>query len=169
MEKTLASQLIEAAAVLLCGMGLGLVYQTLSCIRARHGRLASALCDVMFCLIAAASLFLMGMGPGGGELRLYMPAAAAGGAAVYFLLFGSSVRPLLARGLDTLEKMWAAAAPPIGYIGKILVSGLKNLKNIFSRAGKRFTMILSKKTAQQKTAGYAEDSENETQKSKYIY
>ena len=169
MEKTLASQLAEAAAVLLCGMGLGFVYQVLSCVRARRGRLASVICDVSFCLLAAASLFLMGMGPGGGELRLYMPAAAAGGAAMYFLLFGSAARPMLGRGLDTLEKILAAAAPPLGYIRKILASGLKNLKNIFSRARKRFTITLSKKTPQQKAAEYAEDSENEAQKSKYLY
>lgn len=88
-------QLARACVSVLCGAALGLCYDALRLPRLLFpGRLCAAVSDLLFCLGAAAALLSLGLGPGGGQLRLYMCAFA-------FLGFGLwRIGPgrLLARG-----------------------------------------------------------------------
>ena len=94
MENQLQHQILEAAATLLTGFGLGLLYQVLGALRRHCGRPAVAALDVLFCAVFAGALFCLGMGPAGGQLRLYMPLLALGGMAVWGALFGRRTRLL---------------------------------------------------------------------------
>ena len=149
MENPISGQLIEAAATLLTGLALGLVYDVFRVLRERARLLLLPLAlDALFCLLTASALFLRGMGPGRGELRLYMPVVCALGALVYFALFGGAVRASLRRGLDALK---AAAI----FLLRTIKKFFKILKNIFSSIKKWFIMkreILYEKRAARERA-----------------
>ena len=95
MALPVSLQLARACAGVVCGAALGLFYGLLRLPRLLlPGRGTDAACDLVFCLGAAAALFTLGLGPGGGQLRLYMCACAAGG----FALWRAAPDRLLARG-----------------------------------------------------------------------
>ena len=86
MAQPVSGQLARAAAAVLCGAALGLLYSLLRLPRLLLPRRAvTAVCDLLFCLLSALALFTLGLGPGGGQLRLYMCACAAGGFALWRL------------------------------------------------------------------------------------
>ena len=94
MELPIGLQLARACASVVCGAALGLWYDLLRLPRLLFpGRAASAVCDLAFCLGAALALFTLGLGPGGGQLRLYMCACAALG----FFLWRAAPGRLVAR------------------------------------------------------------------------
>ena len=136
----IALQIVEAASTLLAGLGLGAVYEVLGTLRRHCGRVPGAMLDVCFCLLAAWTVFLLGMGPGDGELRGYMPLLAFAGAAVWVYLFGAATRRA-AEYLLRLARRWAdfLLRPAQKILLRLKKSG-KNLKNIFSRLNKRFTI-----------------------------
>ncbi len=112
-------QLARACAAVVCGAALGLWYDLLRLPRLLlRARLVSAAFDLVFCLGAALALFTLGLGPGGGQLRLYMCACALLG----FLLWRAAPGRLLAQGearLAALLRRW----------GRSCRNGLKNRKN----------------------------------------
>ena len=175
MENPLDTQLLIAAATVLTGVSLGFVYDIFRVIRQRSGKTAAAvICDVLFCAVTAAVLFLLGMGPGGGDMRLYMPAAAAGGAAIYFLIFGATVRQALNAAADVLAKILAVIAIPVKKVLNLIKKCEKYFKNIFSRIEKWFTIIHNNATiaASERKGGVSACAEGETyeiQKGKFIY
>ena len=88
-------QLAHACLSVVCGAALGLYYELLRLPRLLFpGRGTDAACDIAFCLGAAAALYTLGLGPGGGQLRLYACACAAVG----FALWRAAPGRLLARG-----------------------------------------------------------------------
>ena len=87
MAAPVSAQLQTIAAVLLAGLALGALYDALAVLRSGVGAVIGACADVLFCLCFAAALFLLGMGPGGGTLRLYMPPLTLGGMALWHALF----------------------------------------------------------------------------------
>lgn len=154
--------------MLLAGVALGALYHFLTCVRRKHAS-ATVLCDILFCCCAAAALFLLGMGPGGGELRFYMPAAVLGGAVAYYVCFSSAAGDAFMSFLDTLGKMCALVKFPLGYIGKILSRGIKNFKNIFSIARKRITIAVIAGLKPGRGTKHSKDTGNEAEKGKYLY
>ena len=132
MENPISGQILQAAATLLAGIVLGLIYDVLRVIRTRSGALAvSLLADLLFCLMAGAALFLLGMGPGGGELRLYMPAAAMAGALLYLWFFGPCTRRIVRLTLDGLRRAVTVLLFPLRKICMAVKKGWEISKNIF--------------------------------------
>ena len=173
MEQPLSVQLLRPAAAFLTGCGLGMLYQLLGFVRRRLGGAAAFLCDAVFCAAAGLALFLLGMGPGQGSLRLSTIAAAAAGAAAYFALAARTVSPAMERALSLLHKAARLAAAPICSVYKILRAAAKNLKNIFSRLEKRITIAGNRRCSKHECStdkeSAAEENADEIQKVKHIY
>ena len=73
MDIKLSTQLAQAAISVLWGAGLGLYYDFLRLPRLLFpGRVSTAVCDMFFCFGALLGLFILGLGPGEGQLRLFM-------------------------------------------------------------------------------------------------
>ena len=86
MALPISAQLARFCAGVVCGAALGLWYALLRLPRlVLPGRAVTAAADLLFCLGAACALFTLGLGPGGGQLRLYMCAAAGLGFALFSL------------------------------------------------------------------------------------
>lgn len=174
MQYPVSVQLMEAAAAVLTGAALGIVYELFRCIRLHSTRIGAALADILFCLLAAWSLFLLGMGPGRGNLRLYMPAAALGSAALSSMLFGGAVRAAFEAAARIVSAVAGVFLKPWRMIAGQLKKFGKKFKNIFSRAEKRFTIMMYKFIISTGIKGRGsraapEDDTNEVQEIQHIY
>ena len=84
------------------GAVLGLIYDLLGVLRSLGGRLWGGVLDALFCLTAACAVFLFVMA-GDGEMRLFVPAGALGGAVLALYL---AVLPYVSGpALDLLERL----------------------------------------------------------------
>lgn len=177
MELPVSGQLLTLAAAAGSGVGLGVVYDIFRVVRLHGGRIISFLADIIFCICMAAALFLLEMGPGGGEAGVYAMPAAMGGAAVYFAFLSRFMLGFLlpfGRAVPfAVEKMMKGKKILFFLWKKIL----KILKNIFSRIKKGFTINKLKpdeKTTERICAsGTENDSEGkeayEIRKGKCVY
>ena len=89
---------LRAAAL---GPVLGLVYDLFRTLRTLGGKLWGGILDVLFCLIAAASLFFFVMA-GNGEMRIFVVLGAAGGMLLFLCLAGPLLRPVWRFWLELL-------------------------------------------------------------------
>ena len=121
---------MEAAATFLGGLGLGLLYEIFGELRSRTGRLAGAALDVLFCILFAWALFLLGMGPGRGQLRLYMPLLTLLCMALWRKLFGEATRQICGAFLDQMKKL-----------GLILLRPMKKIQKIFKNKQQRLASL----------------------------
>ena len=132
MEQALSAQLLLLAATLLVGLGLGAVYELLRVLRERSGLVFGILLDLHFCCCFAAALFLLGMGPGAGRLRLYMPPLALLGVWLWGRLFGAPERKIVRRALDLGRRALGVLLRPL----RLLLRPLKKIrffcKKVFS-------------------------------------
>ncbi|MBE6989799.1 MAG: hypothetical protein E7426_03525 [Ruminococcaceae bacterium] len=98
MENHVLPQLQLLVLSLLGGAAAAAIYDMLRAIRLRRrdDRLLTHLLDTVYVALAALALAAFGRRPGGGELRLYALLHMALGAALYFLLAASLLRPLWA-------------------------------------------------------------------------
>ena len=113
MDYPIGRQLMEVAAALLWGGGLGLLYDVFRVFR-RLLRL-TAFFDLLFWVAGALWLFTLGLGPGGGKLTLPMLCCAAIGAGLY----------------------WAGPGVPVRWCCDRLTDGIRAaLKRIFRRRKK---------------------------------
>lgn len=89
------------------GAALALLYDLLSALRPLGRRLWGGILDVLFCLAAAAAVFLFVMA-GDGELRVFMTFGIAGGAVLFRCLLSPLLRPVWAfwLGLALLPFRW---------------------------------------------------------------
>ena len=114
MPLPVSLQLSQAGLSLLLGMVLGLWYDLLKALRLRgRRRWLTDLLDLLFWLPAGLLLFVLGMGPGEGQLRIFMVLSTCCGAVLYFCLF--SRRFLVLAGC--FWGLWAT-------LGRILVKPL---------------------------------------------
>ncbi|MBR6654512.1 MAG: spore cortex biosynthesis protein YabQ [Oscillospiraceae bacterium] len=90
-------QLQQATVSLAAGAAAGLVYDFLAVLRKNTGTVGALMMDSLFALLVAAGLFLIGYGPGKGELRLFMLAFLLAGMALYFALMGGRARRIMAK------------------------------------------------------------------------
>ena len=133
----MGAQLAQAAVSVLAGALLGLYYDLLRLPRALlRGSLCTALCDFLFCLGALLGLFTLGLGPGEGELRIFMLLAAAAG----FLLWERSVGHLMQRGTGMLSDLLRKAAKKAASAQKMRAYGKKICKKLFPSAARWFTI-----------------------------
>ena len=92
METAVSVQAAQALTALLLGAAIGLLYDVLRAARRRfRSAAASAAADAVFWLAAAFSAFMYGLEYCGGQTRLFMLLAMAGGAALYFLLLSTPI------------------------------------------------------------------------------
>ncbi|MBR1498001.1 MAG: spore cortex biosynthesis protein YabQ [Oscillospiraceae bacterium] len=168
MEQALGSQGMLLACTLLTGLGLGALYDLLRVIRERVPAAVGVAADALYCLVFAAALFLLGMGPARGEGRLYMPPLALAGAGLWFFFFGSAARRGFRRALDALA---ALLRPPKRLLATLAGAAEKNFKKGFSFAGKSFTIALARgyDKLRIRTPGRAEESNDEAQPFQHTY
>lgn len=137
-----STQILQTAAALLLGLGLGFLYDAFRVIRTKCGSvIIAALCDISFWVLAGSALFIMGMGPGRGELRIYYMLVSLAGAGLYFLFFGFFARKLIRCCLRAVAKFFAVLSIPFKKLEKILKKIGFFFKSIFSRLKKWFTII----------------------------
>ena len=132
METNLLFQISELAAAFGAGIILGFVYDVLKVPRHLAGAWGFIF-DILFCLLMAGGLFLLGLALGG-EVDLYMLFAAIGGAAIYWMLFGFFLAPLFG-------KVENFGAKSLLKLKKLIKKLNKNIKNVFSFLQKRFRMV----------------------------
>ena len=142
MEQPLGTQLLLLAATLLTGLGLGAVYDLLRVLRERGGAVLGLLADGAFCCAFALALFLLGMGPAKGTLRLFMPPLALCGAGVWFCLFGAAARRAFRRSLAAGGRLWGLLASPLVRARDFFQI---SCKKVFSFLQKGFTIIKRRK------------------------
>ena len=107
---SIPAQICRLAAALLAGLGLGALYGALAALRRRGGAAVSLLADLFFALVFAASLFLLGMGPGGGEYRLCLPPLTLLGGWIWTALFGRAWNRVC--GGASAPPPWGKSDPP---------------------------------------------------------
>ena len=81
----ISEQLAMFVRAILLGASLGLVYDLFRTLRRLGGRVWGGVLDGTYCVLAVCSLFLFVMA-GDGEMRLFVPAGALGGAVLFFCL-----------------------------------------------------------------------------------
>ena len=122
MELKLSAQLAQAAVSVLAGAGLGLYYDLLRLPRLLlPRRIITVACDFVFCLGALLGLFVLGLGPGGGQLRLFMCLFALGG----FLLWRLAPGRFLQAGEAAFARLLKHSAQIIAPKARIALHKLK--------------------------------------------
>ncbi|HBR07832.1 MAG TPA: hypothetical protein DD735_02915, partial [Clostridiales bacterium] len=73
MDISVTKQAAQAALALMLGVALGLVYDFVKAFRLRlRSGFWTAFLDALYCALSALSLFIFGLAPGEGQLRLFM-------------------------------------------------------------------------------------------------
>lgn len=133
----MGAQFAQAAVSVLAGALLGLYYDLLSLPRALlRGGVSTAICDLLFSLGALLGLFTLGLGPGEGELRIFMLLAAAAG----FLLWELSAGRQIRRGALRLSELLRKGAKNAASAQKMRAYGKKICKKLFPSAARWFTI-----------------------------
>jgi spore cortex biosynthesis protein YabQ len=130
MAVSVSEQLMQAAAALLAGGGLGLLYDVFRALR-RRLRLA-ALVDLLFWLCVAAALFTLGLA-GPGSARLFVLACAGLGAALYFSLLSAPVLAALDFLLGLSGRALRFCLRPLARLRNLLGKRKNFFKNIFKK------------------------------------
>ncbi len=129
--------------MLLTGLALGAVYDLFRQTAKYTLRAVRVLLDLCFCAIVLLALFSLGMGVGQGRLQIWMPFAAALGAAVYFALFGSIFRSALDAAAHLMAKIGRKLLAPVKKLQKTFKKLFSTAKKWFTIIQTRFTIILS--------------------------
>ena len=121
MELPVTAQARELLAALILGAALGLVYDLLRPLR--HGRLSTALTDLLFCLVTTLALLAFLLYAGRGRLRIFAIFGILSGAAVWFLTLSRPLRRLA-------SAVGRTVAAPVRFIGRTLKNILKKSEKI---------------------------------------
>jgi hypothetical protein len=169
MEISIAHQQMEALISLAIGLGTGVFYDFLGIFRRRLKlRIFTYLFDLLFCLVLGCVFFLIGYGPGGGRLRLFMLFFLILGCVLYFLLFSKLFGGFLDLLADLVEWLIHCLLLPFVLIVRLLKKIREILKNIFHYLSKwfniynRVTIPLDKwrKAGKTREEAYCEDEED---------
>ncbi|MCD7853915.1 MAG: hypothetical protein LUG15_08075 [Oscillospiraceae bacterium] len=167
MASPLAFQCALLAATFLTGIALGALYDFLRVLRYGAPAALGLLLDLFFCLAFAAALFLLGMGPGRGSVRLYMPPLLLCGALVWLLLFGAAARAAFRDMLRATRRVLRRAAVPMAkFVRAVKFFGNKR-KKLFSFLQKGFTITGKKEDSPNGTESGAYTDEAETNRYHY--
>lgn len=158
---------------LAAGFGTGILYDFLGVIRRRLKRAVfSYILDLLFCAAVGFIFFVIGYGPGGGKLRLFMLAFIVLGCLLYFLLLSRVIGGFLWHLTDFLLYLVHCLFMPFVWLGRLVKKIEKIIKNIFIYLSKwfiiynRVSVSLSK---WKKSAGDRKEERRETQKGKLVY
>jgi spore cortex biosynthesis protein YabQ len=119
MEVSLHGQLLEFAAALLMGAGMGFVYDCMRIVRGRVPlRIVTAMLDLLFWLTCAAMAFWFAMTFGSGELREFSLLAMGLGIVAYFLLLSVFVRAVGFAVVDGATELIRVLTLPFVFVAK---------------------------------------------------
>lgn len=104
MGVSVGAQTISITASAVLGLGAGLLYDVLRQIRAVSGRIAGILCEVFFCLLCTAALFVLGMAFCGGRLGVWEGAGFLVAFWLYLVGVSPSVTPFFGICRQKAEK-----------------------------------------------------------------
>lgn len=136
MESPVYLQLAQAAAALIMGGAIGLLYDVLKTIRLKTKyKTLAGLIDLLFWLVALISLFALGMTSGGGDIRIFMLVAALCGAVLYMIGPSPAVLEILNFLADLIGRTVRLCLKPMGKIKKE-VQKAKILKKYLSISNK---------------------------------
>ena len=135
MGHPVSEQLALFLRAVALGVALGLVYDVMRALRGLGSKLWGDTLDVLFCLTAAASLFLFTMA-GDGEMRIFVVLGAAGGMVLFLCLAGPLLRPVW--------RFWLSVALfPARLIKKILKKCGRMAKKLFSFGRTRVIIVFN--------------------------
>ena len=166
MGVDILQQLRQAAVSLAAGAAAGLVYDFLAVLRRDTGFVGALLLDSLFAAVMAAGLFLIGYGPGEGELRLFMAAFLFTGMLLYFVLIGGRARRIMAEIYAFLLRVAAILLSPLKKVYIFLKKVQKNIKKAFQKIKKWYTLY-GRTIAPDRNAGESKGERYETQKSRF--
>lgn len=119
MGLSVGEQLYQALSGLVAGGALGVLYDIFRQLRMHMSRAGGGVADAAYALLAGAGLFVLGQGPGGGGIRLFLLSAAACGGALYAQWLSPLTRRALAAGDDLfrrclhgLARLWSQGKKP---------------------------------------------------------
>lgn len=129
MTVTVWEQLRSLAGALLLGLGAGLWYDLLRCLRRRiRSRAFAAVVDLLFWLAVTAALFLWSVAAGNGIVQLSVCAALFLGGVVYFRIFSRWCFPLMSALTGLIARMLHLTGAPV----RGLMHGLERGQKFFS-------------------------------------
>ncbi|MBR6521769.1 MAG: spore cortex biosynthesis protein YabQ [Oscillospiraceae bacterium] len=159
-------QLRQAAVSLAAGAAAGLLYDFLAVLRKDTGFVGALLLDTVFAMIMAAGLFLIGYGPGKGELRLFMGAFLIVGMVLYFAITGGRARRIMAKIYAVLLRGAAILFLPIKKVYIFLKKVKKIAKKAFQKLKKWYTLY-GRTIVPERNAEQGEGERYEAEKSRF--
>lgn len=135
MVQPISEQLALFLRAVALGAALGLVYDLFRVLRTLGGKVWGGLLDALFCLAAAASLFLFVMA-GDGEMRIFVVLGAAGGMLLFLCLAGQMLRPVWRFWLEVFLF-------PARLVRRFLKKSGRKTKKLFSFGRDRVIMIFN--------------------------
>lgn len=173
MELSIAQQELEAIISLLTGFGAGMLYDFLGVIRRRLKKAVfSYIFDLLFCIAVGCIFFIVGYGPGGGKLRLFMLVFIVIGCILYFILLSRIFGKLLSSLADFFVFLIRCLLMPFIWFVRLLKKTTKIIKNIFIYLSKWFIIynrVFIPLRKWEKSAGRRKEAHHEEQKSEYNY
>lgn len=141
MTVTVWEQLRSLSGALLLGLGAGLWYDLLRCLRRRiRGQLFAAVLDLLFWLAVTAAIFLWSVAAGNGTVQLSCCAALFLGAVIYFRVLSRCCFPLLSALTGLIAGILHLIGAPWRWLKQMVNRGQKFFsnfcKNHFSFPGK---------------------------------
>ena len=133
-------QLRQAVVSLAAGAAAGLLYDFMAVLRRDAGMVGALILDSLFGLLMAVGLFLLGYGPGGGELRLFMLAFLLVGMALYFVCMGGRARRIMTKIYAFLLRVVAKLLWPAKKVYIFLKKVKKIAKKAFQKLKKWYTL-----------------------------
>ena len=159
-------QLRQAAVSLTAGAAAGLLYDLLAVLRKDTGFVGALLLDSVFAIVMAAGLFLIGYGPGEGELRLFMGVFLLVGLLLYFVLMGGRARRIMTKIYAVLLRVLAFLFLPVKKVYIFLKKVKKIAKKAFKKLKKWYTLY-GRTIVPERHAGKEKGERYETEKSRF--
>ncbi|NLO47508.1 MAG: hypothetical protein GX111_04205 [Clostridiales bacterium] len=132
MEISIAHQQMEAAVSLIIGLGTGVVYDFSGVLRRRFIlKVFTYLFDLIYCVALGGVYFLVGYGPGGGRLRLFMLVFILIGSVLYFLLLSKVMNKILEFFADFLGFIFRCLLMPFKWAGLAAKKVKETVINVF--------------------------------------
>jgi len=143
MGNHISAQLLVFGQSILLGLAAGLLYDLLRPLRLRVPPLAGFL-DSLYCLTAAAAVFLFTLRQAQGQLRFYVLLGIAGGGALFFGIFSVPLRPVWDFWADAAADLLRLVTIPCREMLAVCKKMWKAEKNLFYFCKKYYTIESTK-------------------------
>jgi hypothetical protein len=148
---SVSRQFAEAAAALALGAAAGFLYDFLRVVRRRARAAAvTAVCDLLFCVLAGISLFLLGLTVGGGRQRLFMAAVAVLGVTLYFITVSRAALYVCDGIADILLLLLFFVSRPVFFFASVIKKTCIFLKKGFKYTQKWYIVGRSRRKSVKK-------------------